>query len=128
MLRTVQSLPLERAFDTGLRPDPFPDRAASLLPGLLAATRTGLPPASDDELTTADQPPTRSTSCLLGARERLSEQLLRSRCIPSGMELFTASGRPPWDVIVSAIDTTDYMILILGGRYGDRWERRGQLH
>src|SRR3954452_14668451 len=72
MLRTVQSLPLERAFDTGLRPDPFPDRAASLLPGLLAATRTGLPPASDDELTTTDQPPTRSTSCLLGAREWLS--------------------------------------------------------
>src|SRR3954468_17549865 len=27
-----------RAFDTGLRPGPFPDRAASLLPGLLAAT------------------------------------------------------------------------------------------
>src|SRR6476646_1122257 len=38
-----------RAFP-GLRPDPFPDRAASLLPGLLAATRTGLPPAGDDEL------------------------------------------------------------------------------
>src|SRR4051794_28273465 len=72
MLRTVQSLPLCRAFDTGLRPGPFPDRAASLLPGLLAATRTGLPPASDDELTTADQPPTRSTSCLLGARENLN--------------------------------------------------------
>src|SRR5947207_8053622 len=34
----------------GLRPDPFPDRAASLLPGLLAATRTGLTPAGDDEL------------------------------------------------------------------------------
>jgi hypothetical protein len=47
-----------RAFDTGLRPDPFPDRAASLLPGLLAATRTGLTPASDDELTNDDQPPT----------------------------------------------------------------------
>jgi len=39
------------AFDAGLRPDPFPDRAASLLPGLLAATRTGLSPAGDDELT-----------------------------------------------------------------------------
>src|SRR3954447_6727682 len=77
MLRTVQSLPLERAFDTGLRPDPFPDRAASLLPGLLAATRTGLPPASDDELTTTDQPPTRSTSCLLGARENLIVVRLR---------------------------------------------------
>ena len=38
------------AFDTGLRPDPFPDQAASLLPGLLVVTRTGLPPAGDDEL------------------------------------------------------------------------------
>src|SRR5215204_5972555 len=42
--------PPKGAFDAGLRPDPFPDRAASLLPGLLAATRTGLPPAGNDEL------------------------------------------------------------------------------
>jgi hypothetical protein len=68
---TAQSLPQEWAFDTGLRPRPFPDEAASLLPGPLAATRTGLTPASDDELTTQDQPPTRSTSCLLGARQSL---------------------------------------------------------
>src|SRR6266550_2402266 len=52
MLRTASSLPLHRAFDAGLRPDPFPDRAASLLPGPLVVTRTGLTPASDDELTT----------------------------------------------------------------------------
>jgi hypothetical protein len=70
--RTVQSLPQGWAFDTGLRPRPFPDETASLLPGPLAVTRTGLTPASDDELTTQDQPPTRSTSCLLGARQRLS--------------------------------------------------------
>ena len=38
------------AFDAGLRPDPFPDRAASLLPGSLATTRTGLTPAGNDEL------------------------------------------------------------------------------
>jgi hypothetical protein len=38
------------ALDAGLRPDPFPGRAASLLPGLLTATRTGLPPAGNDEL------------------------------------------------------------------------------
>ena len=38
------------AFDAGLRPGPFPDQAASLLPGLLTATRTGLSPAGDDEL------------------------------------------------------------------------------
>src|SRR4051794_32819204 len=42
--------PPNRAFDAGLRPGPFPGRAASLLPSLLAATRTGLPPAGDDEL------------------------------------------------------------------------------
>src|SRR5215210_2803310 len=50
MLWTARSLPLHRAFDAGLRPGPFPGRAASLLPGLLAATRTGLTPAGDDEL------------------------------------------------------------------------------
>jgi hypothetical protein len=38
-----------RALDAGLRPGPFPDETASLLPGLLTATRTGLPPASNDE-------------------------------------------------------------------------------
>src|ERR1035441_2645976 len=32
-------------------PRAFPARAASLVPGLLAATRTGLTPAGDDELT-----------------------------------------------------------------------------
>ncbi len=42
--------PSNKASDAGLRPDPFPDQAASLLPGLLAATRTGLTPAGDDEL------------------------------------------------------------------------------
>ncbi|CAI7973810.1 hypothetical protein FRAHR75_1140018 [Frankia sp. Hr75.2] len=50
MLRTVQSLPLLRAFDVALRRRAFPPDAGNLLPGLLAATRTGLPPASDDEL------------------------------------------------------------------------------
>jgi hypothetical protein len=36
---------LTLGFAAGISPD-----AASLLPGLLTATRTGLPPASDDEL------------------------------------------------------------------------------
>jgi hypothetical protein len=49
MLQTAWLLP-RRAPDTGLQPDPFPDQAASLIPGLLAATRTGLTPAGDDEL------------------------------------------------------------------------------
>jgi hypothetical protein len=52
-----------RAFDTGLRRRAFPPDAASLLPGLLTATRTGLTPAGDDELaiegsaTTSTSPP-----------------------------------------------------------------------
>ena len=54
--------PPNGAFDTGLRPDPFPDRAASLLPGLLTATRTGLTPASDNELQDAENQTIRFTS------------------------------------------------------------------
>ena len=43
--------PCHRACDAGLQHRTFPSDAASLLPGLLAATRTGLTPAGDDELT-----------------------------------------------------------------------------
>jgi hypothetical protein len=50
MLRTAQLLPPNGAFGAGLRPDPFPGQIASLLPGLLAATRTGLAPAGGGEL------------------------------------------------------------------------------
>jgi hypothetical protein len=67
MLRTVQSLPPSRAFDTALQHRAFPPNAGSLLPGFLATTRTGLSPASDDELTTTDHLQ-QVTSSLLGAR------------------------------------------------------------
>src|SRR2546423_4933981 len=82
MLRTASSLPLHRAFDAGLRPDPFPDRAASLLPGPLAVTRTGLTPASDDELTTrrSATPNHSLSSCLAGRTPQLVEVIpLRRR-------------------------------------------------
>ena len=49
MLRTVQSLPLEGLLTLHFDAGRFPD-AGSLLPGPLAATRTGLTPAGDDEL------------------------------------------------------------------------------
>jgi hypothetical protein len=39
-----------RALDAALRRRAFPPDAGSLLPGPLAATRTGLPPAGDDKL------------------------------------------------------------------------------
>jgi hypothetical protein len=64
MLRTAQLLPLTRAFDTALRRRAFPPDAGSLLPGPLAATRTGLAPAGNDELPTESdhvitQPPSK---------------------------------------------------------------------
>src|SRR5439155_10973170 len=43
--------PTNVAFDAGLRRRAFPPDAASLLPGSLATTRTGLTPAGGDELT-----------------------------------------------------------------------------
>jgi hypothetical protein len=49
MLRTARSLPL-KALDAALRRRASPPGAGSLLPGPLAATRTGLTPAGDDEL------------------------------------------------------------------------------
>ena len=57
--------------DARIRPDPVPDRAASLRPGLLAATRTGLTPANDDkrrQATTKDHVH-KVTSDLLVARK-----------------------------------------------------------
>src|SRR3954451_24637479 len=92
MLRTAQSLPLEWAFDTGLRPRPFPDEAASLLPGPLAATRTGLTPASDDELTTQDQPPTRSTSCLWAHGKRSLSEFHPPAAVEPSPSRSTATG------------------------------------
>jgi hypothetical protein len=76
MLRTASSLPLTGLLTLGSDPARFPAeppacyRAASLLPGLLAATRTGLPPAGDDELTNSKIRcyVTASPPALLGAR------------------------------------------------------------
>jgi hypothetical protein len=74
MLRTAQLLPLTRAFDTALRRRAFPPDAGSLLPGPLAATRTGLAPAGNDELPTESdhvitQPPSKLQGILPGLVE-----------------------------------------------------------
>lgn len=57
MLQTAQSLP-----------QTFPSDTASLIPGHLAASRTGLTPTSEDEHTTKDHLHT-VASGLLGARK-----------------------------------------------------------
>ena len=52
----------------GFDPTRFPTEPPALRPGLLAATRTGLTPASDDKLTTKDHLH-KVTSDLLVARK-----------------------------------------------------------
>jgi hypothetical protein len=64
-----------RAFNAGLRPGPLPRQAASLLPGLLAATRTGLSPAGEELTNTKSTMALRHgvTSCSAGrTKPRLS--------------------------------------------------------
>ena len=81
------SLPHAGLLTLGSRPGPLPDRAASLLPGLLAAIRTGLPPAGDDELTNREKTMAYVTvprPALLGARKTLTG-LPRARAIPTTM-------------------------------------------
>ena len=58
-----------------------------------ATTRTGRTPASDDELTIQDQPPTRSTSCLLGAPEGLNEPKQRPRRLWPETATFVRQGQ-----------------------------------
>lgn len=44
--------------------------------------------------------------------------LLDNNCIPVGMEQFPASPLSQWDYITKMIDTSDYYLLIIAGRYG----------
>src|SRR3954452_24145837 len=72
MLRTVQSPPLAGPLTLGFDPARFQTEPPVCYRASWQLPRTGLPPASDDELTTTDQPTRRSTACLLGARENLT--------------------------------------------------------
>lgn len=51
-------------------------------------------------------------------RKEVTQALLESNCIPTGMELFPASSKKQWEVIKKVIDDCDYYLLILAGRYG----------
>lgn len=51
-------------------------------------------------------------------RAAVSQILLDLGCIPIGMEQFPASGMSQMDYIKKMLETCDYYILILAGRYG----------
>ena len=51
-------------------------------------------------------------------RNKVIQALLRIDCIPIGMENFNAADEDQFTVIKELIESCDYYVLILGGRYG----------
>ena len=51
-------------------------------------------------------------------RERVTWQVLKLRHIPVGMETFPAAPDRGWETIRRFIDTSDYYVIVLAGRYG----------
>lgn len=51
-------------------------------------------------------------------RMDIVEEILKSDCIPAGMELWPPSGKTQWEIIKRVIDESDYYLLIIAGRYG----------
>jgi len=51
-------------------------------------------------------------------RQHVMGVLVERRCLPTGMEHFSASSRPPSERIERDIRSCDYYLLILAGRYG----------
>lgn len=62
---------------------------------------------------------------LLAERNMASGICLSQKVMPMGMELFAAADQERWEFIKDAIDPCDFMILILGGRYGSINEEPG---
>lgn len=55
---------------------------------------------------------------LKSEREAVTWAILESRHIPAGMENFSAADDRGWGLIQRTIDTSDYYVLVLAGRYG----------
>lgn len=55
---------------------------------------------------------------LLEERQAALKAILEIGQMPAGMELFPASDDSAWDLIKDVIDSSDYYVLIIGGRYG----------
>lgn len=55
---------------------------------------------------------------LVEERKQVIQALLELDCFPAGMELFNSSDEDQWSLIVNVIDSCDYYIVIIGGRYG----------
>lgn len=55
---------------------------------------------------------------LIDERQSVLKAVLELDHMPAGMELFPASDDSAWQLIKDIIDSSDYYVLIIGGRYG----------
>lgn len=55
---------------------------------------------------------------LIQERKAASDAILSAGHIPMGMELFTPTGASSIDVIKASIDNSDFLLLIIAGKYG----------
>lgn len=51
-------------------------------------------------------------------RQAVLKAILELNHMPAGMELFPATDDTAWELIKDVIDSSDYYVLIIGGRYG----------
>ena len=55
---------------------------------------------------------------LIAERQGVLSAILEITHMPAGMELFPAGDASAWRLIQDVIDSSDYYVLIIGGRYG----------
>jgi len=55
---------------------------------------------------------------LIEERQAVLKGVLELNHMPAGMELFPAADDSSWELIKDVIDSSDYYVLIVGGRYG----------
>lgn len=51
-------------------------------------------------------------------RDSVINCLLKMKCLPASMEMFTATNSTPWEHIKRIIEESDYYIVVIGARYG----------
>lgn len=59
-------------------------------------------------------------------RKEVIQALLGINCVPTGMEIFQATDDNQWDLIKKVINSCDYYIVIIGGRYGSIHPQTGK--
>jgi hypothetical protein len=57
---------------------------------------------------------------LIEERQHVIHALLELDCIPAGMELFPAANEDAWTLIKEVIESSDYYLLIIAGKYGSQ--------